>query len=193
MSPLQADMVGVGVARHHVLRRPPPPRGRPASSPGPRCRTSGDFAFHRAGSSVRFMNEAIAPPIPGYVIYDPVDPFENRAGPFFWARLPDGTHSFAMTAAERHCNSQGIVHGGLLMTMIDLALVITAKSAPGEQLVTVSLNSEFLSSARAGDLIEARGELLRRTRSLAFVRGQISCGDQTLLVASAVLKLINAR
>jgi uncharacterized protein (TIGR00369 family) len=138
------------------------------------------------------VSQAIAPPIPGYVIHDPVDPFENRAGPFFWARLPDGTHSFAMTAAERHCNSQGLVHGGLLMTMIDLTLVITAKSAPDEQLVTVSLNSEFMSSAREGDLIEARGELLRRTRSLAFVRGRISCGDRMLVAASAVLKTMNA-
>jgi acyl-coenzyme A thioesterase 13 len=141
---------------------------------------------------VRFMSEASAPPIPGYLIYDPVDPFENRAGPFFWAGLPDGTHSFAITAAGRHCNSQGLVHGGLLMTMIDLALVITAKSAPDEQLVTVSLNSGFMSSAREGDLIEARGELLRRTRSLAFVRGRISRGDRMLVAASAVLKPMNA-
>lgn len=139
------------------------------------------------------MSEPITPPIPGYTIYDPVDPFENRAGPFFWAQLPDGTHHFIIAAAERHCNSHGIVHGGLLMTMIDLTLVITAKSTPGEQLVTVSLNSEFISSARKGDIIEARGELLRRTRSLSFVRGQVTCGERTLLAASAVLKPINPR
>jgi uncharacterized protein (TIGR00369 family) len=139
------------------------------------------------------MSEPITPPIPGYTIYDPVDPFENRAGPFFWAQLPDGTHHFIIAAAERHCNSHGIVHGGLLMTMIDLTLVITAKSTPGEQLVTVSLNSEFITSARKGDIIEARGELLRRTRSLSFVRGQVTCGERTLLAASAVLKPINPR
>lgn len=77
------------------------------------------------------------------------------------------------------------------MTMIDLTLVITAKSAVDEQLVTVSLNSEFMSSAREGDLIEARGELLRQARSLAFVRGRISC-DRILVAASAVLKRMNA-
>lgn len=151
------------------------------------------FAVHRAARSLRCMSEASTPPIPGYVIYDPVDPFENRAGPFFWARLPDGTQSFAITAAEGHCNSHGIVHGGLLMTMIDLSLVVTAKSAPDEQLVTVCLNAEFISSARAGNLIEARSELLRRTGSLAFVRGRICCGDRTLLAASAVLKAVKPR
>ena len=80
-----------------------------------------------------------------------------------------------------------------MMTMIDLTMVIAAKSAPDEQLVTVSLNSEFISAGRKGDLIEARGNLVRRTRSLAFVRGQVTCGDQTLLTASAVLKPIGKR
>ena len=139
------------------------------------------------------MSETPPPPLPGYTIYDPVDPFENRAGPFFWARLPDGGHHFVLRAEARHCNSHGIVHGGLMMTMIDLTLVIAAKEAPDEQLVTVSLNSEFIASARQGDLIEARGELVRRTRSLAFVRGQVTCGDRSLLTASAVLKPITPR
>ena len=139
------------------------------------------------------MNDAIQPPLPGYTIYDPVDPFETRAGPFFWARLEDGTHNFALVAEERHCNSHGIVHGGLMMTMIDLALVATAKAVPEDRFVTVSLNSEFVSSGRKGDLIEARGELVRRGRSLAFVRGQVVCGDRVLLSASAVLKQIVLR
>ena len=139
------------------------------------------------------MSDAGAPPLPGYRIYDPDDPFETRAGPFFWAQLEDGTHNFAIEAAERHCNSHGIVHGGLMMTMIDLALVAAAKAAPDDRLVTVSLNSEFMSSGRQGDLIEARGELLRRTRSLAFARGQVVCGERILLSASAVLKPIGTR
>ena len=139
------------------------------------------------------MTEPLVPPIPGYVVYDPVDPFENRAGPFFWAQLEDGRQHFVLEAASRHCNSHGIVHGGLMMTMIDLTLVITAKQGPDEQLVTVSLNSEFIASALEGDLIEAHGELVRRTRSLAFVRGQIRCGERTLLTASAVLKPIKPR
>ena len=139
------------------------------------------------------MSDTGVPPLPGYTIYDPVDPFETRAGPFYWAQLEDGRHNFAMMAAERHCNSHGIVHGGLMMTMIDLALVAAAKTAPDDRLVTVSLNSEFIASGRQGDLIEASGEVLKRGRSLAFARGQVVCGDRILLSASAVLKPIGSR
>lgn len=127
------------------------------------------------------------PPLDDYVIYDPVDPFENHAGPFWW-RLDDGIHRFAIVAERRHCNSHGIVHGGLMMTMIDLAMVIAAKSAPDEQLVTVSMTSQFLSAGQGGEIIEAFGSLSRRTRSLAFVTGQVHVGERALLQATAVLK-----
>ena len=137
-------------------------------------------------------NQVPEPPLPGYLIYDPVDPFETRAGPFYWTRHADGMCRFAVRTTRDHCNSYGMVHGGFLMTMMDLTLVATAKVQDGDQLVTVSLNSEFLASGREGDLIEANGEVTRRSRSLAFVRGQVTCGDRILLTASAVLKPIKS-
>ncbi|MDP7393267.1 MAG: PaaI family thioesterase [Alphaproteobacteria bacterium] len=130
----------------------------------------------------------ITPPLDGYTIYDPIDPFENHVGPFFWKELEDGIQHFVLKAEARHCNRHVIVHGGLMMTMIDLAMVVAAKETWDEQLVTVSLNSEFVDAGRAGDLIEANGELVRRTGSMAFVRGRIYVGERTLLSSSAVLK-----
>ena len=139
------------------------------------------------------MNDAAKPPLPGYTIYDPVDPFENRAGPFWYAQADGAPPKFAVQVTEQHCNSHGIVHGGLMMTMIDLALVAVSKVAATDRLVTVSLNAEFVASANVGDLIEASGTLTRRTRSLAFARGQVTCGERVLLTASAVLKPIGPR
>ena len=140
----------------------------------------------------RIMSETAEPPLAGYSVYDPVDPFENRAGPFFWTRQPDGSCRFAVRATRLHCNSYGLVHGGFLMTLMDMTLVATAKASDSDQLVTVSLNSEFLASGREGDLIEASGDVTRRSRSLVFVRGQVTCGDKMLLTASAVLKPIKS-
>lgn len=139
------------------------------------------------------MPQDATPPLPGYTIFDPHDPFETRAGPFWCAQQPDGRLEFALEVTENQCNSNGITHGGMLMTMIDLTLVATAKTVPEDRFVTVSLNSEFIASAKVGDLIQAEGTLTRRTRSLAFVRGQVRCGDRILLTASAVLKHIAPR
>lgn len=139
------------------------------------------------------MSDTPTPPLEGYSIYDPIDPYENRSGPFFWRQLPDHTHHFILRAQARHCNRHGLVHGGLMMTMIDLTMVVSAKQHRDEQLVTVALNTEFVAAGRAGDLIEATGELVRRTSSLAFVRGKVQVGGRVLLTASAVLKPLTPR
>jgi acyl-coenzyme A thioesterase 13 len=136
------------------------------------------------------MASDTTPPFEGYTIYDPVDPFENRAGPFYWKHLPDCTHHFALRATERHCNSHGIVHGGLMMTMIDLSMVIACKGTDGEQLVTISMNSDFIAAGHAGDIIEAHGTVTRRTRTLAFVTGRVESQGRTLLTASGVFKTL---
>ncbi len=131
--------------------------------------------------------------MPGYTIYDPIDPYENQAGPFFWRQRDDGSHHFVLEAEPRHCNRHAIVHGGLMMTLVDLTMVVAAKRDWEEQLVTVSLNSEFVAAGRQGELIEASAELVRRTNSLAFTRGEVFVGDRTLLTASAVLKPLAKR
>lgn len=133
------------------------------------------------------------PPLDGYTIYDPVDPFEMRAGPFFWKRRDNGSHHFVLEAADYHCNRQGVVHGGLMLTMIDLTFAATAKETPDQRLVTISLSSEFVSAGRIGHLIEAEAEVVRRTNTLCFLRGQITSGGETLLNSSCIYRLFRSR
>ena len=134
------------------------------------------------------MNDTVASPLEGFTLYDPYDPFEMHAGPFFARLTEDSKYHFIMQAEERHCNRQGILHGGTMMTMIDLALAATAKEVLEDRYVTITLNSEFVAAGNKGEIIEATGELIRRTRSLAFVRGQVHVRDRVLLTASGVFK-----
>lgn len=127
-------------------------------------------------------------PVPDYQLYDPVDPFENRAGPFHWRQQGDGSHHFVLRAEQRHCNTYGVVHGGLMMTMADLAMAATSKAERSEAFVTVAFSSEFVAPAYEGDLIECRAELVRRTRSMSFVRGKVEADGRTLLAFSGVMK-----
>ena len=135
-------------------------------------------------------NSTPPPPIEGYTIYDPIDPFENDAGPFYWRLLNDGSHHFVLRTEERHANAHGLIHGGLMMTMADLTMAVTAKGDPDDVYVTVSFNSEFVASGHAGDLVEARGELVRRTGSMAFVRGKLHVGERILFICSGVMKRV---
>jgi len=135
------------------------------------------------------LTTEITPPLPGYTIYDPVDPFEQVAGPFFWKKLDDGTDHLVVRSERKHGNRQGVTHGGFLLTMIDLCFAVTAKEHPDQRLVTISLSSEFVAGGEVGSLIEAKAEVVRNTRSLCFLRGQVYSQGQTLLNASCIYKV----
>ena len=129
----------------------------------------------------------------GYAPYEYDDPFEDLVGPLGY-RVVDGRISLAFEAAAHHCNTQATVHGGMLMTFADYALCLMATwDQPGEKCITVSFNCEFVEAGRRGDLVESRGEVIRRTGSFAFVRGQVFVGDRTLLNYSGIVKRLRPR
>ena len=75
------------------------------------------------------------------------------------------------------------------MTFADFALCLGAiHGVPGERCVTVSMNCEFTAPGEVGDFIESSAEVVRRARSLTFVRGQVTAGDRTLLNYSGIVK-----
>ena len=88
----------------------------------------------------------------------------------------DGTlapKTFWLRVQERHCNSSIIVHGGLLMTLVDMTMVDAARDGNGDW-VTISFDSHFVSSAQLGDLLHSTAVCTRRTGRTAFVRGAIT-------------------
>ena len=79
------------------------------------------------------------------------------------------------------------------MTMADLAMAATSKAERDDAYVTVSFNCEFVAAGREGDIVETQTELVRRTGSMAFVRGSIRGGEETLFVFSGVMKRIGKK
>ena len=126
-----------------------------------------------------------------YRISDPADPHEIATGPFYEPLDPAGDPRVVLLVEEKHCNSSGVTHGGLLMTMADLTLCAAARAGlPDERAITVQLDAQFTDAGRIGDFLVARAEVVRRGGTLIFVRGQIQCGERVLLTASAVTRRV---
>ncbi|MDB2439770.1 PaaI family thioesterase, partial [Hellea sp.] len=89
-------------------------------------------------------------------------------------------------------NQGGMVHGGCLMTFADFSLFAIAADEfqDGAYGLTVAFNSEFLSGAKEGQLVQSRGEVLRAGGSLIFVRGVVTADGTPCLNYSATLKRI---
>lgn len=119
--------------------------------------------------------------------------FAGHVGPL-WTRKEGDAWAYGLLAAPQHLNTVGIVHGGLLTTLIDHALSAIAWTSIAQQpCVTVQLDTQFLSSAKAGDFLEARGRVLKATSSLVFVQGQIEIAGVVCVSATSLMKIVGPR
>lgn len=121
------------------------------------------------------------------------EPFEQKAGPFFYREQDDGSVICAFIADESHVNGLGIVHGGCLMTLVDYTLFTVVKRSIGhDEAVTVSMTNEFAGSGAIGDLIEAHAEVVKAGRGIIFARGIVRARGKPLVIFSGTMKRIAA-
>jgi uncharacterized protein (TIGR00369 family) len=129
----------------------------------------------------------------GYKHYKGESPAEDNIGPFFYRKQGE-ILSLGMRAGGKHANGMGQVHGGVLLAYADYAATMLALSGvKNETCVTVSLTSDFLAAAAIGDWIEGSGEIVKRTGSLTFLRGQLAVEGDTVLSFQSVLRRISTR
>ena len=112
-------------------------------------------------------------------------------------RFADGEAELAMQPRDEHLNSWSVVHGGVLMTLLDVAMAHAArapvKGSPGDPrgVVTVEMKTAFMRPGTGA--LRARGRVLHRTSSLAFCEGSIVGADDTLLAhATGTFKYLRA-
>lgn len=133
-----------------------------------------------------------APP-EGYRALSRIGGFIALAGPYYFRERTEGddpdVFHYGFQSADEHKNTNGVVHGGALLTFADTAMGATVYHLAGRPCATISLNSEFVSAAKPGNWIDATVTITRQTRSLTFARAILSSGEETLLTASGIWKL----
>lgn len=81
----------------------------------------------------------------------------------------DGFVRLEMAGFDCHRNRQDYIHGGVLMSLMDIAGIMAGCRGSGEsrKAVTVNLSCNFLSTAM-GKTVHAEGRVIRKGRSLFF-------------------------
>lgn len=119
--------------------------------------------------------------------------FGRHTGPFYDGEDEAGFVR-AFLADERHGNSLGIVHGGMLMTFADIVLARAVREvATGRPFVTLRMTTDFVAPARQGDWIEGRAKVTRQARGIVFVRGRLTVGNRLVLKADGLFRVLNPR
>lgn len=119
-------------------------------------------------------------------------PFVERLG-FELHACADGASELRVAVNEAHHNSWAVAHGGVLMTMLDVAMAIAARSVDlgGPGVATIEMKTSFVQPAE-GDL-RALGKLIHRTSTLAFCEASVLDADGKLCAhATGTFKYVRA-
>lgn len=117
--------------------------------------------------------------------------FNALIGPIEFARTGAESWSARLTLENRHMNSRGVCHGGVLLSLADTAMGTATFEAGGQHpCATVELGSHFLSPAKRGQVALALVRQERRTRDLSFMSAEIEAGGRVVMRASGLWKYL---
>ena len=119
-------------------------------------------------------------------------PFARLLG-FDLTKFEGGESEILYTAKPEHLNTFDVTHGGACMTLLDITMAAAARSvSPESGVVTIEMKTSFMRPS-VGPL-HARGRLMHRTATLAFVEASIlDDKDQLCAHATGTFKYVRRR
>jgi len=116
-----------------------------------------------------------------------LSPFNALVGPLYERRDGEAV-AIGLAVDEKHTNSRGICHGGVLATLADLALgyAMLAKSGDKGSFLTAHLAVDYAGAARPGDWIESKVEIQHVGSRLAFANCYLVVDEKPIVRASAI-------
>ena len=122
------------------------------------------------------------------------NPFVDSIGPLYGHRDEGlaGRLVLGIRVERRHCSPSGFCHGGMLMSMADMLLVLGANLQAGLDrfMSTVSLSADFLAPVPCDAWLEGRLDVLRTTRNLVFCQGLFRVDGVAVLRVDGIAKPI---
>ncbi|KQY83195.1 MULTISPECIES: PaaI family thioesterase [Paenibacillus] len=126
-----------------------------------------------------------------------VEEGEERFWGFLGCRYIKGDEKevqIGLTAGEHHTNSMGIIHGGVLTSLMDQAMGMVATAAMAvDSCVTTNLNVHFLAPMKQGELMVTSTVLHQAGRSVT-AQSEVRDATGTLgCMATATFRIAGVR
>lgn len=105
--------------------------------------------------------------------------------------VDDPAAGIAFLVDEAAQNQVGVLHGGVVAALLDVAsyLALSAHLGRDEHAVTHDLAVQLLRPVSGGSRVEVRGTVLRRGRAVAFLRADATV-DGRVVAAAQVTKTV---
>ncbi len=132
------------------------------------------------------------PDHPGWWTWDVTGPdrYNSTIGKLLVRAEGPGRARCRMFPEMLQSNLGDAVHGGAILTFVDMALFAGGRLAGTDiaHAVTLDLSCQFLAPGRLGTPLDTSVELLRETRRLAFMRGLVEQGETVIASWSGTLR-----
>lgn len=132
------------------------------------------------------------PEHPGWSTWDVTGPERYNAslGKLLTRRDEDGRGWCRMFPGQSQSNLGDKVHGGALMTFIDMALYAGGAMAGANVAMAVTLDCsvQFIAPGELGRPLDAEVELLRESKRLVFIRGRVLQEETLVATFAATLR-----
>lgn len=106
-------------------------------------------------------------------------------------RIGDSVET-SLRVEKHHLNPNGTIHGGVLLTLLDITLGMNVEAVlnnqSGHHPITVQLNSNLIAAAREGEVISGEARVDGSSRTMSWASGRLHCDGRTLMTGSAVFR-----
>jgi uncharacterized protein (TIGR00369 family) len=84
-----------------------------------------------------------------------------------------GKGEILLALKPEHTNTWNVAHGGVLLTLMDVAMAVAARSGdPGDRsVVTVEMKNNFMQAANG--ILRVKADTVRRTATMAFCEAKL--------------------
>lgn len=125
----------------------------------------------------------------------PMDPggFIEIVGQIY-CKEDGGTVRYGFVADPRFKNRRSVLHGGYLSAFADRTLALAGRRVnnSGPQ-ATIELSIRFIDAVQIGEFVESLPEVVRKTRSVIFVRGTMMVDSRIVATADGIWRIFEPR
>lgn len=107
-----------------------------------------------------------------------------------------GRSQLTIEVAKRHLNGAEAVHGGVIMTLLDVAMALAGRSVEpaASSMVTIEMKTSFMQAAAPQSRLTAAGLCVHCGRTTAFCEAEVRDQRNRLLArASGTFKIVRPR
>jgi uncharacterized protein (TIGR00369 family) len=138
-----------------------------------------------AGMQPQAAPEGFAPHFKTSPVTAPWEPLYSRTG--------ERSVEIGLWLRESHCNSRGFVHGGIIAALADNAMGLScvACQAAVKGALTVSLNVDYVATAKLGQWLLVAPRVIKAGGTLGFADALVTADGETIARASATFRMFS--